>query len=547
MKPAILYAAKSTNDEHGSIPDQLADGRKLAADGGFEVVAECHDEAKSAYHGNRGDGLAAAMAECERLSVEHGACVLIVQRSDRLARGDVKKARHLTQIVTWAIEHDVGLLSVQDPSTFPDCADPNMKVLLGAIGGMSGNQESEKRGQSVKKGLRRRVVERRQYIGGRRPFGYRYEAWIDDSGERQSRLVIDPAEATIVRRIFAEYVAGRAQNAIAQSLQGEGVPTLTAGGEWYATTVAGMLKNPLYIGMAAHNGEHYPAEHEAIVDPATWGRATELREARHAQGPPRGRRTTGRHLLTEGLLSCPLCASSMSPVTKHDRRAANGQPYETYVCVKRLHHGPSACAQKPIKRAVIDVAVYDYFEGAALDVDATRDLLVKQVGKSLGEADGLCLQAERELAQTEAALERIEGDYVAGLITAEQWSRLGDRLHGEAGAARAQVEQHGRRQGAVEAAIGEFDAQVVIAKELAAIRRQIVGEVQEGKEGDLERFRSTLRRLFVVFELATTDDGGYLLMPGPRVARTGGRWDFEAAGRGALDFSDNLYSLLAAW
>ena len=31
MTPAVIYAAKSTEDKHGSIPTQLADGRKLAA------------------------------------------------------------------------------------------------------------------------------------------------------------------------------------------------------------------------------------------------------------------------------------------------------------------------------------------------------------------------------------------------------------------------------------------------------------------------------------------------------------------------------------
>ena len=371
MKLAVLYAAKSTVDKRSSIPDQLDDCRKLAAERELEITSdrEFSDEDKSAYHRNRGDGLRKAMAECERIAP----CALIVQRSDRLARGDAVKAQHLSEVVLRAIKHDVTLISVLDPAAFPHGAgaDPNMKLILGGIAGMSGNQESEKRGQSVKKGLRRRVVERRQYIGGRRPFGYRYEAWIDDRGERQSRLVPDHAEAAIVRRIFAEYVAGRAQSAIAQALQREGVSTLTPAGAWYATTVAGMLKDPLYVGMAAHNGDHYPADHEAIVDTATWRRANELREARHAQGRPRGRRTAGRHLLTDGLLSCPVCESSMSPVTKHDKRAANGQPYETYVCVKRLHHGPAGCSQKPIKRAAIDVAVYDYFEADGLDQDAT--------------------------------------------------------------------------------------------------------------------------------------------------------------------------------
>ena len=112
---AVIYAAKSTEDERGSIPDQLADGRRLATERGLEVVAEFKDEAKSAFHGDRGPGLAKALADCERLSVEHGSCALIVQRSDRLARGDGKQARSLVEIVLWAIKHDVELHSVMDP------------------------------------------------------------------------------------------------------------------------------------------------------------------------------------------------------------------------------------------------------------------------------------------------------------------------------------------------------------------------------------------------------------------------------------------------
>jgi len=53
-------AAKSTADKHNSIPGQLADCRKMAEREGWTVVGEFSDEAKSAYHGNRGDGLARA-------------------------------------------------------------------------------------------------------------------------------------------------------------------------------------------------------------------------------------------------------------------------------------------------------------------------------------------------------------------------------------------------------------------------------------------------------------------------------------------------------
>jgi hypothetical protein len=95
---AVLYAAKSTEDKHGSIPDQLNDGRKLASERDLDAVAEYSDEAASAYHGDRGPGLERAMAHCQQIAP----CALIVQHSDRLARGDAKQARHL-------IEHGVGV------------------------------------------------------------------------------------------------------------------------------------------------------------------------------------------------------------------------------------------------------------------------------------------------------------------------------------------------------------------------------------------------------------------------------------------------------
>lgn len=576
----VTYSAKSTVDRHGSIPDQITDGQKLAADRKFEVVAEFQDEDESAYHGDRGQGLADAMDLCERLSAEHGSCALIVQNSDRLARGDVKQARHLVQIVTWALEHDVQLLSVEDPGTFPDYDDPNMKLVLGALGGMRGNQESKRKSDAVKGGIRRRAVDRRRFIGGRRPFGYRHRDTTED-GKGTGPLVIDQGEALIVQRIFREYVAGRAQNAIARDLEREGVPTLTPTGAWYATTVAGMLKNPLYVGMVTHNGESYPAVDpdgeptlEPIIDPATWQRATELREARTAQGRPRGRRTAGHHLLTESLLVCT-CGAAMSPVTKRDKRAVNGQGYETYACVKRLHHGPSACAQKPIKRATIDGAIFAYFETVALDVDSTRDMLTKQAGLATADVDGRLEQAERELVKAEAALSRIEGDYIAGHITADQWSRLEDRLRGEVTAAQAQADQHRRQREAIEAHTAEFDAEAAIVKELAALRQMVVGEVQTGREGNLEQFRSVLRRLFVGFELTSpsarfgsgvldgtgwvqNDDGaphllgvdvGYSLNPVVRSEAvdlvTDDGVGFPAVQRVALH--SNLCSRLAAW
>ena len=60
ITPAVLYAAKSTEDKRGSIPTQLEDCREIAEREGWNIADEFQDEAASAYSGNRGPGLAAA-------------------------------------------------------------------------------------------------------------------------------------------------------------------------------------------------------------------------------------------------------------------------------------------------------------------------------------------------------------------------------------------------------------------------------------------------------------------------------------------------------
>lgn len=506
-KPAVAYGAKSTEDKHRSIPTQIEDCRQLAEREGWDVQAEYQDEAFSAFHGNRGPGLARAKARAIELAKEHGECVLVAQDVDRFARGAGDKpgaADHFGEMFFALRRQGVSLWSVRMGE---------IDSIRAVVEGDRAYSESQRKSEAVQKGVRRRVVDRRQYAGGRRPYGYRWVAVLDSDGDPvisaggrlARRLEVDEAEAAIVRRIFSEYVSGEPQNAIAERLNGDpetdpDVPTLTgAKSKWYATTVAGMIRNPLYVGYVTLHGEHYEATHEPIIDPSTWEQACALRASRHSQGRPRGRRTTGRHLLTEGLLVCT-CGSAMSPRTARDHRY--GTIYETYVCVERLHHGPRACPQPPIKRAMIDESVNRYFEAVALDEDGTRKAFTAYATQELDDAGTLQRQAESELARVEAALERIEGDYVAGKISAEKWDRLERRLQDELAASRAQADQHERRRSQVQEAIDAIDVQAEIAQRLTERRRAIAGQIEDGR-GDLGSFRATLKRLFVGFELGS--------------------------------------------
>lgn len=65
----------------------------------------------------------------------------------------------------------------------------------------------------------------------------------DDKGE----LVINEAEATIVRRIFQLYLDGVGMHCIAKRLNQEVVPTITKT-KWHDTTIRNILKNEKYKG-----------------------------------------------------------------------------------------------------------------------------------------------------------------------------------------------------------------------------------------------------------------------------------------------------------
>src|SRR5262245_53894643 len=116
VRRSVLYAAKSNEDKRGSIEIQIADCRAEAE--GEEVAEVYTDEGFSAYYGNRGDGLADAQAHCERLADEGIEGTLRAQHSDRLARGNVKRARHLVEIALWAMKAGVRVRCVHDPQTF---------------------------------------------------------------------------------------------------------------------------------------------------------------------------------------------------------------------------------------------------------------------------------------------------------------------------------------------------------------------------------------------------------------------------------------------
>jgi hypothetical protein len=405
------------------------------------------------------------MQDAERIAP----CVLVVQHSDRLARGDGRTARHLGEIYFWAIKAGIEIRSVQDDSTFTN-------PLLTFAMGERNAEDSRRKSLAVAAGMKRRA-QAGKATGGPRPYGYRYGT---------DGLEVVPEEAEIVRRMFSELLAGRSICAIARDLQHDGIPTLR-GGLWRQPTVSGILRNVQLTGKVEYDGETFDANHDAIVDERTFQRAQTLLASHVSR---RGRRSKGRHLFRGGMLRCE-CGEPMIPRTRDG--------YELYYCEGHAKHGSEFCPQGAVRRAVIDTAVYDYFERVGLDVEATRQQLADERDRKLAEIAALRRAAEREAHRAEERLRRVRRDYTDGRLDADDWKDFKAELTAELDAARAEVDRLTRSEADVGQDYALQDAEREVLERLADIRRTIGGEIQDA-EG-VDAVRAALSRLFSAFIL----------------------------------------------
>ena len=476
-RPAILYAAKSTEDIHGSIPTQLEDGQKLAEQEGLEVVGEYSDESASAYKGDRGPELAAALEHAERIGAS-----LIVQHSDRLARGDGKQARHLAELFFAANRIGVTLRSVQDDSTFQN---PVLAVVMGE----RNMEDSRRKSLAIKAGMARRR-KRGLYNGGFTPYGYLLRR--NEADERV--LAIDEEQASWVRRIFDLYLAGKTYAGIAQELETKGVPGPKWTTLWPHHTIRKILLNPLYAGFIRDDEELIEAAHEPIIDRETWNKTVALREAK-ARTHKRGRPSAGKHLFRKGFLKCGICRQDMSPLTYRERPHPTDQIYR---CLGRKRHAHT-CDMSAVYRSDVDNAVYAYFKDLGLDVEATREQLVAARERELAEARDVLESAEQEAQTAARRLERVKRDYVSEELTAAEWRELSAELEPELSAAQAEEERLRKQleDAESESALSKITADLLT--QLSEIRAEITKEVTDSKEA--AAVRAALMRLFDGFVL----------------------------------------------
>jgi site-specific DNA recombinase len=98
------------------------------------------------------------------------------------------------------------------------------------------------------------------WMGGHAPLGYR---------ARERKLVVNEAEAVLIRHIFDRFLQVGSATKLVQELNAAGYRT-RRGKPFDKTVLYKLLHNRTYVGEVEHRGIAYPGEHQALVDRATW-------------------------------------------------------------------------------------------------------------------------------------------------------------------------------------------------------------------------------------------------------------------------------------
>lgn len=119
--------------------------------------------------------------------------------------------------------------------------DSRGEVLLTIMASLA-QQESESLSKNVTIGIRYRFQQGKVMVNARNFLGYDKNA--------DGKLVINPGQAEIVKRIFREYLEGASCKKIAKGLERDGILTSRGKEKWHDTTIRKILENEKYIGDA---------------------------------------------------------------------------------------------------------------------------------------------------------------------------------------------------------------------------------------------------------------------------------------------------------
>lgn len=257
--------------------------------------------------------------------------------------------------------------------------DSKGEVMLTIMASLA-QQESQSLSQNVKLGLQYRYQQGEIQINCKWFLGY--------TKDENKRLVIDPEEAEIVKRIYREYLEGASMLKIARGLEADGILNGAGREKWHTSNINQILRNEKYIGDALlqktyttdfltktrvkNHGivpQYYVENsHEAIIPREIFMQVQEeLIRRRIVHTSPNGKNRTfsSNHCFAQ-MIICGNCGEVFRRVHWNNR----GKKSIVWRCVSRLENTGLFC------------------DGRTVPESAIEQLLVTAINQTLCDKDG---------------------------------------------------------------------------------------------------------------------------------------------------------------
>lgn len=405
--------------ERLAIRRQREDCLKLAEHRGWTVVAEYVDNSISASDARK------ARPGYEELvtAYQNGTFdALVCYDLDRLTR----QPRQLEDWIDAATERGLILVTA------------NGEADLSTDGGRmyARIKASVARAEVERKSARQRRAALQRSEIGRPPLGVRLTGYTP-AGD------LVEAEAELIRRIFARFLAGESLKGIANELTKSGEKT-RHGRPWNPSSIRGILINPRYAGRAVYQGA--TTGKAGTWQPLVSGDDFDIVQARLADPRRKTHQGTDRKHLGAGMYLCGVCGS---PVRAHSGRR--------YRC-KDAHVNRSG--------ALVDAYILALIRERLAQPDIHAIIAVK--------ADNRSQDALTNVARLRQRLEVIEADYDSGLIDGRRYAIAAQKVSSELADAERALRTSTRTGLSVLAApdpVAKFDSESLM------VRRAVIDEL----------------------------------------------------------------------
>lgn len=266
-----------------------------------------------------------------------------------------------------------------------------------------------------------------KWTGGNVPFGY---------DVRSKRLVINEAEAAIVREMFWKYLTGTSALLLATDMNGlkQDPSGLIRRNRhpWAQARILGMLKSRVYLGEVHSHGTYYPGEHSALIDREVFEAVQSMlaTQNRRDRAPYTQMSRASKEYLLRGILRCGHCGRLMT--TASVRRGMEAHRY--YRCLTRNTRGKDACPTRQIPAGGLESFVVDQVRSALKEGTLTQAQAEARLGVAEQQLNSRCdllaqLRAEKEDGQRPASLlTELEREIEDLETEAAEWRWLGRLL-----------------------------------------------------------------------------------------------------------------------